>query len=303
MIATSHGKGVFCAVAGFFIWGVLPLYWRLLEAVAPLHLLAFRILLSLILLGAILALNRNFKWLTVFRDAKSGAVILFASLILCINWGLFIWAVNSGRIIETSLGYYINPLLSVVLGLVFFKERLSALQWTAFGLACLGVLILTLITGSLPWVSLVLAVCFGFYGVLKKKINLSSMESLAAETLAAAPLGIVLLLLRFDTAGGLRAVVDVQSLSYIAALGSAIMIPLAFSGLLTSLPLYFFGLGAKLLPLSSLGFFQFIAPTISFLIAIFVFGELFPLYHFAAFAFIWAAALLHIISLKRRTPA
>ena len=298
---TSYSKGVFFAVSGFLVWGVLPLYWRLLDAVAPMHLLAFRILLSVILLGAILSLQKNFTWLTIFKDAKSACLIILASIILCINWGLFIWAVNNSRVLETSLGYYINTLLSVVLGLVFFKEKLSILQWTAFGLACLGVLILTVLSGSLPWVSLVLAVCFALYGALKKKIKLPSMASLAAETLAAAPLGILLLLVRFDTSAGLRLIPDPQNIAYIAALGLAVLIPLAFSGFLTSLPLYCFGHGAKLLPLSSLGFFQFIAPTMSFLLAVFVFGESFPLYRFAAFACIWLAAILHIISLKSRT--
>ena len=295
---SNYSKGVFFALSGFFIWGVLPLYWRLLDAIAPLHLLAFRILLSLVLLGAILSLQKNFIWLTVFKDAKNGAIVILASLILCINWGLFIWAVNSGRIIEASLGYYISPLFSVVLGLIFFKERLSALQWTAFGFACLGVLILTLLSGTLPWISLVLAVCFGFYGVLKKKVNIPSMESLAAETLAAAPLGIFLLFVRLDAPGGF--VPDLHNLAYVAALGPAVLVPLAFSGLLTSLPLYCFGHAARLMPLSSLGFFQFIAPTISFLLAVFVLNEFFPLHHFAAFAFIWLAAILHIVSLKKQ---
>ena len=299
---TSYSKGVFFAVSGFLVWGVLPLYWRLLDAVAPMHLLAFRILLSVILLGAILSLQKNFTWLTVFKDAKSAFLIILASVILCINWGLFIWAVNNSRVLETALGYYVNPLLSVVLGLIFFKEKLSVMQWAAFGLACLGVLILTILSGSLPWVSLVLAVCFALYGALKKKIKLPSMESLAAETLAAAPLGIFLLFVRVDTTAGLRLIPDLQNLAYIAVLGPAVLIPLAFSGLLTSLPLYCFGHGAKLLPLSSLGFFQFIAPTMSFLLAVFVFGESFPLYRLAAFACIWLAAILHIISLKSRTP-
>jgi len=300
---SNYSKGVFFAVSGFLVWGILPLYWRLLDDIAPLHLLAFRILLSAILLGTILSLQKNFAWLTIFKDKKSACLLILASLILCINWGLFIWAINNGRVIETALGYYINPLLSVVLGLLFFKEKLSLLQWTAFGLACLGVLILTLLSGSLPWISLVLAVCFAFYGALKKKIKLPSMESLAAETLAAAPVGIFLLLIRIDTADGLRLIPDPQNLSYIMALSLAVLIPLAFSGFLTSLPLYCFGHGAKLLPLSSLGFFQFIAPTMSFLIAVFVFGESFPVYHIAAFACIWLAAILHIISLKIRTPA
>ena len=298
MITTSYSKGVFFAVAGFSIWGILPLYWRLLLAVAPLHLLSFRILFSLLLLGIILSVQKNFLWLTVFKDIKNCCLVIFASLILCINWGVFIWAVNNDRVIESALGYYISPLVSVVLGLIFFKEKLSILQWAAFGFACLGVLFLTLFSGTLPWISLVLAICFGFYGVLKKKIAIPSMESLAAETLAAAPLGILLLFIQVDTTGSV--ILDAHGLSYLAALGPAVLIPLAFSGLLTSLPLYCFGHSAKLLPLSSLGFFQFIAPTFSFFIGLFVFGEFFPPHHFAAVAFIWLAAILYIISLKRR---
>jgi len=298
--AASFRKGIFFAISGYFIWGILPLYWRLLEAVNPMHLLAFRILLSLLLLGSILSLKKNFAWLTVFRNRKQGALVLLASLVLCINWAVYLWAVGEGRIIEASLGYYINPLISVVLGLIFFRERLTPLQWTAFGLACAGVLLLTALSGTLPWISLVLAVCFGLYGLLKKTLKLSSLESLTAETLAAAPLGVLLLFTQFDGGGGARLICAAQNLSYVAALGAAAWIPLLFSGAISSLPLYLFGNGAKLLPLSSLGFFQFIAPTIKFFLGIFVFGEFFPMHHYAAFALIWIAAILHIISLKRK---
>ncbi|MCL2381823.1 MAG: EamA family transporter RarD [Treponema sp.] len=294
------GKGIFFAVSGYSLWGVFPLYWMLLDAVDPFHLLAARILLSLVLLGAVLSLCKNFVWVTVFKDAKSARMIIAASVILCVNWGVYLWAVDQGRIIEASLGYYITPLISVVLGLVFFKEKLSALQWTAFSLACAGVLLLTVLSGALPWISLSIALCFGFYGLLKKKVKLSSLESLTAETLAALPLGLMLLFVRVETAGGLRLIPDAQGLSYIAFLGAAVLVPLAFCGLVTSLPLYLFGNGARLLPLSTLGFFQFISPTLKFILGIFVFGEFFPIHHFAAFAVIWLAAILHIISLKRQ---
>ena len=293
-------KGVFFAVAAFVMWGVLPLYWRLLDEIDPFHLLAFRILLSLVLLGGILACRKNFVWITAFKDAKKAWVLIFASIVLCVNWGVFIWAISNDRVIEASLGYYINPLFSVVLGMFFLKEKLSPLQWAAFGFACLGVLILTLLSGALPWISVVLALCFGFYGLLKKKLKLSSMESLTAETLIAAPLGIFLLFVRVDTDGGLRLLADMQNLSYMADIGINLWIILAFSGLVTSLPLYLFGNGAKLLPLSTLGFIQFIAPTMTFFIGVFVFREFFPPYHYAAFAFIWLAAILYVVSLRRQ---
>ena len=158
----SFAKGVFFAVSGFFIWGILPLYWRLMDDILPFHLLGFRIFLSFLLLATILSVRKNFVWITVFRDFRKAILIVIASIILCINWGVYLWAVSEGRIIEASLGYYINPLMSVVLGLIFFKEKLSRLQWTAFGFACVGVLMLTLFSGSFPWISVVLAFCFAF---------------------------------------------------------------------------------------------------------------------------------------------
>jgi len=297
---SSTTKGIIFAVISYFMWGVLPLYWSLLEAIDPFHLLGIRILLSFLALGTILSLSKNFTWLAVFKNPKQMRVIIPASIVLCTNWGLYLWAISQGRVIEASLGYYINPLVSVMLGLIFLKEKLTRLQWVAFGFACSGVLLLTVLSGALPWISVLLALCFGFYGLLKKRLKLSSLESLTAETLAAAPLGIFLLLVQVDTAAGLRFTVDLHSISYIAGLGAGILIILAFSGALTSFPLYCFGMGAKLLPLSMLGFLQFVAPTLQFLLGIFFFGELFPAHFFTAFALIWIAAILHIISLAKR---
>jgi len=293
-------KGIFFAVVAYFMWGVLPLYWNLLEAIDPFHLLGIRILLSLLVLGTILTINKNFTWITVFKDLRQVRMIIPASFVLCANWGLYLWAISQGRVIEASLGYYINPLISVVLGLIFFKEKLTRLQWTAFGFACTGVLLLTALAGALPWISVLLAFCFGFYGLLKKRLKLSSLESLTAETLAAAPLGIFLLVVNVDTVAGLHLTFDLQSIFYITGLGVGVLILLAFSGALTSLPLYCFGNSAKLLPLSMLGFLQFIAPTAQFLLGIFFFGEFFPAHFYTAFAFIWLAAILHIISLAKR---
>ena len=297
----SFAKGVFFAVSGFLIWGILPLYWRLMDGIQPFHLLGFRIFLSFLLLATVLSVQKNFVWVTVFRDYRKGILIVIASLILCINWGVYLWAVSEGRIIEASLGYYINPLLSVVLGLIFFKEKLTRIQWTAFALACLGVLMLTLFSGTFPWISIVLAFCFAFYGFIKKKLSLSSLESLTAESLVAAPLGLALLLVYSNSGGGFS--VGLGGISYIASFGTGILFALSVSGAVSSLPLYCFGNGAKMLPLSTLGFFQFISPTMKFFLGIFVFQEVFPAHHFIAFAFIWFAAVLHIISLKRQSRA
>ncbi|MCL2558446.1 MAG: EamA family transporter RarD [Treponema sp.] len=295
----QFAKGLAFACLAFTMWGVLPLYWRALGEVPALHVLAIRILLSLALVSCALLSRRNFAWLAIFREPKKAGLMIAAAILICANWGTYIWAVNQGRTIEASLGYYINPLISIVLGLVFFKERLRPLQWAAVGVAFSGVLMLALLSGALPWVPLVLALSFGFYGLLKKKVALSSLESLGTETLASAPLGIALLFLAFSPERALPEFSGAQGLSELARLPAGTLALLALSGLATMLPLLLFGRCAKLLPLSTIGFTQFIGPTLQFLIGLFVFGEHFPAYYFAAFALIWLAVVLYVISLRK----
>ncbi|MCL2193371.1 MAG: EamA family transporter RarD [Treponema sp.] len=296
------GKGLFFACLAFFLWGMFPLYWRLLIAVHPLHILALRILLSLALIATVLLAKKNIAWIAVFKKPKRACLLVMSGLLLCLNWGLYIWAVNQGRTIEASLGYYINPLISVLLGLLFFRERLRPLQWAAVAIALLGVLILTVLSGVLPWISLVLAMTFGLYGLLKKKLALSALESLGAETLASAPIGILLLLVSVGQGGDSQAIAftGYQGLVYLTALPVHTLALLALCGGVTALPLYLFGRSTKLLPLSTIGFTQFIGPTLQFLIGLFVFGEAFPSYYFAAFLLIWVAVILYIVSLRSR---
>ena len=293
---TSTGKGFFFGILGFTIWGLLPLYWNLLSVLDSLHTLAFRILLSLATVGIILLLRKNYIWLVIFKEPRKAFFIILTGLILGFNWGLYIWAVNRGGILEASLGYYINPLVCIVLGLLFFKERLKPLQWAAVVIALTGVLILTVLSGTLPWIALGLAVSFGFYGLLKKKVPLSALESLGAETLAITPLGI--LLYGFSFRSSMVIYSGLEGLAYFAALPIHIWVILAFCGLASAFPLYCFTNGAKLLPLSSLGFLQFISPTINFVLGIVFFRESFPSHFFAAFICIWIAVILYIISLK-----
>ena len=297
----AFGRGLFFSVSSFFLWGSLPLYWKLLAAIDPLHILAFRILFSLVLVGIILLAAKNTAWLEIFRPGKKAVQMILTSLIICINWGLYIWAINTGHTLESSLGYYINPLVSIVLGLVFFREKLRPLQWAAVAVAFAGVLILTVLSGVLPWISLALAITFGFYGLLKKKLSLSALESLGAETLAAAPIGLFLLCFGFTGApGGPRSVVfsGFHGLEYMSALPVHTWVLLALCGVATMFPLYCFARGTKLLPLSTVGFTQFVSPTIQFVLGLFVFGEAFPSANFIAFAFIWTAVVLYIVSLK-----
>jgi len=291
----SFGKGVFFAVCSYLIWGILPVYWKTLSALNSMHILGFRIFFSLLLVGGILLAQKNTSWLKFYKDKRKAILLALAGITISFNWGLYIWAVNSGHTIDTSLGYYINPLISIVLGLVFFREKLKLLQVVAFGLASLGVLTLTVLTGSLPWTSLNLALSFALYGLLKKTINLTALESLGVETLVALPLGLLLL---FSSFGQSWSFPSTQVLSSVAALPLHVIFLLLLCGAATSFPLYLFAKGTKMLPLSTLGFIQFLSPTLSFLTGYFIFHESFPLHNFIAFGFIWAAVIIYIISIK-----
>jgi chloramphenicol-sensitive protein RarD len=296
MSKSSFSKGVLFAVSAYLMWGVLPLYWKLLSLIPSLHILGYRILLSLLLVSAVLFAGKNASWLGFYKDRRKEVLLVLAALTITANWGLYIWAVNSGHTIDTSLGYYINPLISIVLGLCFFREKLKVLQLVAFGLAFTGVAILTIFTGKLPWISVGLALTFGFYGLLKKTISLSSLESLGVETLIASPIGLLLLFIPFGAPQGTFPYL--QGLSYFSGMPPYTLLLLLCAGFITSFPLYLFAQGAKMLPLSTLGFIQFISPTMSFLTGFFIFGEYFPPRNFIAFGFIWAAAIIYIISLN-----
>jgi chloramphenicol-sensitive protein RarD len=294
MNKSSMGAGIIYAVLAYFLWGILPLYWKLLDAVNPLHILGFRIIFSLLLVCSILFSRKNFSWLYIFRNKKEGLLLVLAALTISFNWGLFIWAVNMGHNIEMALGYYINPLISVVLGLCVFREKISLLQTVAFLLAVIGVVILTVFTGSLPWISLGLALSFGLYGLLKKAIKLSALESLGSETLIASPLSLILLTCSFGTGGGFF---HPQGLLYLKEFPAFTLILILFCGILTTLPLYLFTKGVKLLPLSTFGFLQFLAPTLNLITGVFIFRESFPPHDFIVFGFIWSAVILYIVSL------
>jgi chloramphenicol-sensitive protein RarD len=295
MDKASFRKGVIFSVLSYFLWGIFPVYWKLLSAIPSIHILAFRVLLSLPLVSIILFAQKKTSWLKFYRDRRKALLLTFASLIITFNWGLYILAVNSGHTVDTSLGYYINPLISILFGLIFFKEKLKALQLIAFALAIAGVTILTVLTGRLPLISLGIALSFALYGLLKKTIDISALESLAVETLISSPIALFLL---FSSFGAGLEFPTLQSLSYWRELPLHIPLILLLCGAVTAFPLYLFARGARLLPLSTLGFIQFISPTMTFLTGVFIFKESFPPRNFIAFAFIWSAALLYIVSLN-----
>jgi len=297
MEKSSFGKGVFFAVFAYFLWGFLPIYWKILAEINSMHILGFRIVLSLLLVGCLLLASKNTSWLKFYKDRRKAIIIILAGLTITFNWGLYILAVNDGHTIETAIGYYINPLLSIVLGMIFFREKLKILQLLAFIIAIAGVLILTVLTGRPPWISLGLALSFALYGLLKKTVNLTALESLGVETLVALPIGIILFLIPFGTN---RSFPDPRSLAYILDLPLKPLLFLPLCGLVTSFPLYLFAKGAKMLPLSTLGFVQFLSPTLSFITGYFIFGESFPIQNFLALGCIWIAVILYTVSLKGR---
>jgi len=299
MSGNSFNKGFISTILAFSLWGILPLYWHVLISIDPLHILALRIIMSLVLVCVILLAQRNIRWIVILKEPKKLLFLILTAIFLSCNWGIYIWAVNMGHTLDASLGYYINPLVSVVLGLIFYRERLRPIQWAAVALAFVGVTLLTVLSGSLPWVSLSLAFTFGIYGLLKKKSPLSALESLGAETLVSVPIAFFLLFFTFS--GGISsspAFTGIENLTYLGKLPAHILILLSLCGLISALPLYFFAQGAKQLPLSTLGFIQFISPTIQFVLGLFIFGESFPIHHIAAFAVIWAAVIIYIVSLR-----
>jgi chloramphenicol-sensitive protein RarD len=286
---TEAAKGALFALLAYFCWGVLPFFWKLLSPVHPLHILAMRIIFSLLFVGVLLLAKKNTAWLGHFRDKRKRLRIIVSAALITVNWGVFIFAVNTGRTVESALGYFINPLISIMLGLIIFRERLKPLQWTAFALATAGVALLTVFNGRFPFIALALSLSFAFYGLAKKTLSFDALEALAAETLASIPFAVALLF------------IPGSGLAYIEALPWSVAVCIVLAGPVTVLPLIFFAKGARLIPLSTLGFIQFVNPTLQFLSGVVLFRETFPRRNLICFAFIWAAAVLYCLSfLKRR---
>jgi chloramphenicol-sensitive protein RarD len=278
----SHYSGLLYALLCYGAWGVFPAYWKLLQLVPPAQILAHRIVWSMVFLLLILIWRRQnlfLRYLTSWRTV--GILTITASLIGC-NWYIYIYAVNNNHIVDSSLGYYINPMVNILLGVVFLKERLSRTQLVAVGFAFVGVAYLTFHFGRLPVISLLLAFSFGLYGLLRKKANLSSMPGLMVETLLLAPLALWYLW-------------HMQNLGTGALGHTSVMIDflLILGGVITALPLYWFGVAATRIPLSTLGFIQYLAPTMQLLIGIFVFGEAFDTAYAITFTLVWTGLAIY----------
>jgi len=281
-------RGTWYTAASYILWGSLPLYWKALGGVSAEVVLAHRILWALVVVTAmVLFLKLGSEVRSVFSDARKTIRMVGAAMLISFNWWLYIWAINTGHVVETALGYYINPLVSVLLGIFFLKERLSRAQIMAFGLAALGVVVMALGVGRVPYIALGLALSFGFYGLLKKQAPVSALSSLQLETLFSLPLALILLV----PAAGFFGSADPSWIQ--------IML-LILAGPVTALPLWLFGTGARLIPMARIGFLQYISPTINLGLGLWIFHESFGPWQAGAFACIWAALVIYSVDSFRR---
>jgi len=284
MDTQKNYSGVLYALAAYLSWGVLPLYWKILARIDALQILSSRVVFSLLFVWILLAFKKKPLWPRLLADTKRLRALLLSALLISANWGLYIWAVNSGHTVQASLGYYINPLFNVLLGLLFFKERLPAVQWIAFALALGGIILLTLFSGVFPWISFILALTFGLYGLAKKTVAVDSLEALGSETLLMTPFALGILFWQGSQGTGAFSISPLFSLLLVA------------SGIVTAIPLFAFAQGAKRLPLSTLGFIQFVSPTLQLIMGVLLFKEPFPARNLIAFALVWSGLILYVLS-------
>ncbi|MGP3953048.1 EamA family transporter RarD [Streptomyces sp. 7N604] len=264
------------------MWGLVPLYWPLLKPASAVEILAHRMVWSLAFVGLILLLMRRWAWIRELRrQPKRLALVAVAAVVISLNWGFYIWSVNSGQVVEASLGYFINPLVTILFGVLLLKERMRPAQWAAVGIGAAAVVVLTVGYGRLPWIALVLAFSFATYGLVKKKIGLGGIESLAAETAV-----------QFLPALGFLLLLGSRGDSTFGGEGAGHAVLLASCGLVTAVPLVCFGAAAIRIPLSTIGLLQYLAPAFQFLLGVTYFHEEMPPERWAGFALVWLALTL-----------
>jgi len=287
-------SGVLSAIGAYALWGLLPIYWKAVQTVPAFEIVCHRMAWSFVFVVLLLIWKRRWEWLQqVRRRPVTLITFLCTSSVLALNWVIYIWAVNAGHLVDTSLGYFINPLLSVLLGVLFLGERLRLWQWISVGIAACGVSYLTLSHGAFPWIALGLATTFGFYGLLRKTAPLDALEGLSLETtfLFLPALGYLLYLEWIGTA----------SFGHTMAMTNIL---LALSGVITALPLILFAYAAKRVTLATVGILQYIAPTGQFLLGVLVYGETFTQPRMVGFSAIWIALFIYslegVIERRRR---
>ncbi|UED88408.1 EamA family transporter RarD [Streptomyces profundus] len=265
--------------AAFGLWGLLPLYWRLLEDSGAFEVLAHRMVWSLPTALLLLLLVRSWSWIgPLLRDPKRLALLLLSASLITFNWGLFIWCVAEDRVLEASLGYFINPLFTIAMGVLLLRERLRTAQWAAVGIGALAVVVMSVAYGQVPWLSLSLSVSFATYGLVKKRTGLDGLEGFSADSA-----------IQFVPALGFLVVLAGRGEGSFTVEGPGYALLLVGSGLATALPLIFFGAATVRLPLSTVGLMQYIAPSTMFLLGLLVFGEEMPPERWIGFGLVWLA--------------
>lgn len=288
---SEHVTGVLSAAGAYFLWGILPVYWKQLSYVPAYEILAHRVIWSCVFMFIILLVTRGMRQfadetLAIMQNPKKRGGLLVASLLISVNWLIYIWAVNENRVVETSLGYYINPLVNVLLGIIVLKESQTLWQSISFVLAAAGVAVLAISYGTIPWVSVSLAVSFAFYGMCKKMLGIGAVTATTLETLLVTPAALQYLLYLAGQGGG--------AFHFDSLLTAALLMG---AGAITAVPLLLFASGANRLSLSLLGFIQYVSPTITLALGVLLYHEPFTSAHLAAFSLIWLA--LAVFSLAR----
>ena len=286
----NRNIGLLSTLACYILWGLLPLYWHVLEHLNPVFILANRIVWSAAFTVSLLLIRKQFGEVKeVFRDKRKMRFMIPAAISITVNWGVYIWAVNSGHLLDSSLGYYMNPLVVFAIGMALFHEKCGAFEWIALGLATIGVLIATIAYGAFPWIAIVLALSFSLYGMFKKLAGVGGLVSIAVETLILGPFALAFLF--FAPASH----ASVQQLTPITA------VLLLLSGIVTASPLILFTFGVNRLPLSTVGFLQYVSPTLQMFIGVLVFHEILTQDRIIAFLFIGAALVLYTLGMIQRS--
>ena len=281
MVAETR-RGFLLGAAAYGMWGLFPLYWPLLEPSGAVEILAHRVFWSLaVMLLLVVVLLRVPRLRAVVSDPRAFGILALAAVVIAVNWGTYIWGVNNGHVVETSLGYFINPLVTVLMGVVILGEQLRRLQWAALGIAAVAVVGLTVEYGRPPWVALTLAFSFAMYGLAKKKANVGAVESLTVETLVLAPVAACYILWM---AG--------QGSSTFGTEGYAHAALLVATGVVTAVPLICFGAAATRVSMTTIGLLQYLAPTIQFALGVLLFREDMPVMRWVGFGLVWVALVI-----------
>lgn len=289
-------RGFLFGLAAYLLWGLFPLYWKLLDSSGALELLAHRILWSLVTIAVLVLVRRRFSQVRlILADPRRRWPLVIAAFLISVNWGGYIWGVNHGRVVETSLGYFITPLFTVLLGVIVLHERLRIAQWVAVGIAFVAVAGLTIENGRPPWIAIILTFSFGFYGLAKKKAGAGAIEGMALESATVAPIALVFV-----------AVLAFQGQSTVTHQGTGYLVLVLLTGPITAVPLLLFGAAATRISMTTLGLLNYIAPVMQFVVGVLVFHEHMSPMRWAGFGLVWAALVILTwdgLSQRRRTPA